>query len=144
MPTFKWAYNWKILFNPDPNKPSQEVLLSSKKKVHIHPTISLNNIQFEKASHQKHWGILLDEKLNFKKHIHSAILKTNKGISVIKILWHSLPKKSLGTIYKAFLRSLIDYGDIYDHFHNESFSEKLEFVQYKAPLAIKSALQGTF
>ena len=22
----KWAYNWKMLFNPDPSKPAQEVL----------------------------------------------------------------------------------------------------------------------
>ena len=21
----KWAYNWKMLFNPDPRKPAQEV-----------------------------------------------------------------------------------------------------------------------
>ena len=24
----KWAYNWKILFNPDPTKPAQEVIFS--------------------------------------------------------------------------------------------------------------------
>ena len=48
------------------------------------------------------------------------------------------------TIYKAFLRSLIDYGDIiYDQPQNESFCEKLESVQYKAALAITGAIQGT-
>ena len=29
----KWAYNWKMLFNPNPSKPAQEVLFSTKKKV---------------------------------------------------------------------------------------------------------------
>ena len=28
----KWAYNWKMLFNPDPSKPAQEVLFSRKEK----------------------------------------------------------------------------------------------------------------
>ena len=28
----KWAFNWKMLFNPDANKPAQEVLFSKKKK----------------------------------------------------------------------------------------------------------------
>ena len=28
----KWAYNWKMLFNPDPNKAAQEALFSRKKK----------------------------------------------------------------------------------------------------------------
>ena len=80
----KWAYNWKLLFNPDPSKQAQEVLFSIKMKTQIHPTISFNNIQVKRASHHKHLGILLDEKLNFKQHIDTTILKINKGISVIK------------------------------------------------------------
>ena len=27
----KWVYDWKMLFNPDPSKPAQEVLFSRKK-----------------------------------------------------------------------------------------------------------------
>ena len=29
----KWAYNWKMLFNPDLSKPAQEVLFSRKKQI---------------------------------------------------------------------------------------------------------------
>ena len=76
-----WAYNWKMLFNPDLTKPAHEVLFSRKKKTQILPAIVFNNIQVERASHHKHLGILLDEKLNFKQHINSIILKINKGIS---------------------------------------------------------------
>ena len=55
-----------------------------------------------------------------------------------------MPQKSLVIIYKAFLRPLIDYGDIfYDQPQNDSFSEKLESIQYKAALAITCAMQGT-
>ena len=50
----KWAFNWKMLFNPHTNKPAQEVLFSRKKKTQNHPNISLNNIQVERVSHQKH------------------------------------------------------------------------------------------
>ena len=139
----KWAYDWKMLFNPDPMKPVQEVIFSRKKQSQSHPTISFNNIHVERASYQKHLGIILDEKLNFKQHIDNAILKIDKGISVIKKLRHGLPRKSLIAIYKAFLRLLIDYGDIiYDQPQNESFCEKLESVQYKAALAITGAIQG--
>ena len=140
----RWAYDWKMLFNPDPKKPAQELIFSRKKQSQSHPTISLNNIPIERASYQKHLGIILDEKLNFKQHIDNAILKINKGISVIKKLRYSLPRKSLVTIYKAFLRPLIDYGDIiYDQPQNESFCDKLESVKYKAALAITGAIQGT-
>ena len=82
----KWAYDWKMFFNPDPSKPAQEVLFTRKKQIQNHPTISLNNIQVERTSHQKHLGIILDEKLNFKQHLDSIIPKVNKVIFVIKKL----------------------------------------------------------
>ena len=138
------VFNWKMLFNPDSTKPAQEVLFSRKKKVLNHSTLSLNNIQVERASSQKHPGLILDEKLNFKQHVESAIVKINKGVAVIKKLRYSLPCKSLITIYKAFLGPLIDYGDItYGQPQNDSFGEKLESVQYKAPLAITDAIPGS-
>ena len=120
------------------------MLFSRKKKTQIHRTISFNNIQVEGASHHNHLAVLLDKKLNFKQYIDTTILKINKGISVIKRLRHSLPRKSLMTIYKAFLKPLIDYGDIIcDQPQNDFFCKKLEPVQYKIALAITGAIQGT-
>ena len=83
------------------------------------------------------------DKLSFKQHIDIAISKVNKVFSVRKKLRHNLPRKSLVTIYKALLRLLIDYSNIvYEHPQNKSFCEKIEFVQYKASLAITGAIQG--
>ena len=73
-----------MLFNLDPSKPAEEVIFSRKNQIQSHPTVSFNNIQFERASYQKHLGIILDEKLNFKQHVDNAISKINKGISAIK------------------------------------------------------------
>ena len=48
------------------------------------------------------------------------------------------------TIYKAFLRPLIDYINIiYDQPQIESFCETQESVQYKVVLAITGSIQGT-
>ena len=60
--------------------------------------LSLNNIQVERASSQKHLRLILDEKLNFNQYIESVIVKTNKGVAVIKKLRYSLLHKSLITI----------------------------------------------
>ena len=119
----KWAYNLKMVFNPDRSKPAQEVLFSRKKQVQVHPAISLNNIQIEKAPYQRHLGLIIKEKLNFEQYIDSAISKVNKGISIIYRFRYRLPRKSLITIYKTFLRPRIDI--IYDQPQNDSFSEKL-------------------
>ena len=76
--------------------------------------------------------------------MNSAVSKVDKGISVIKKLQHILSQKSLVTMYKAFLRPLLDYGDIiYNQPHNVPFCEKLESVEYKAVLEITGVMQGT-
>ena len=55
-----------------------------------------------------------------------------------------MPRKSVTTFYKAFLRPLVDYGDIiYDQHQKESFCEKVEPVQYKAELATTGAIHDT-
>ena len=63
-----------MLFNPDPTKPAQVIFSKKKKKkkkIQTHPI----NSQIAKVPYQKHLGILLDEKVNFKQHFDSAILK---------------------------------------------------------------------
>ena len=76
----KWAFNWKMLSSSDPSKPAQEVLFSRKIQIQNYPTISLNSIEVERSSYQKHFGIILNEKLNFKQCIDCAISKVNKGV----------------------------------------------------------------
>ena len=55
-----------------------------------------------------------------------------------------LPRAALITIYKAFIRPHLDYGDIlYDQAYNMSFHQKLESIQYNACLAITGTIRGT-
>ena len=56
----------------------------------------------------------------------------------------SLPRPSLLTIYKSFIRSHLDYGDVInDQPNNSDLSDKIEFVQYNAVLAITVAIRET-
>ena len=55
-----------------------------------------------------------------------------------------LPRSALITIYKAFIRPNLDYGDgIYDEAFNASFHHKLELLQYNTCLAITGAIRDT-
>ena len=70
--------------------------------------------------------------------------KAMKGIGVIKRLSKMLPRHSLLTIYKSFVRPHLDYGDIlYDQPNNKSLCQKIETVQYHFILAITSTINGT-
>ena len=54
-----------------------------------------------------------------------------------------LPRHSLLTIYKSFVRPHLDYGDILYDQPNNSLCQKIETIQYNAALAITSAIKGT-
>ena len=53
-------------------------------------------------------------------------------------------KIALITIYKAFVRPYLDYGDIpHDQTYNMSFHHNLESIQYNACLTITGTIRGT-
>ena len=140
----KWAFQWKMLFNPDPNKSATEVVFSHKLKHNIHPPVRFNNLPVVSQPSTKHLGMVLDSKLDFNIHLNEKISKANKGIGLIKKLQFELSRKTLINIYKSFVRPHLDYGDvIYDKPNVQNFISKLESVQYNAGLAITGAIRGT-
>jgi len=132
------------LFNPEQSKPAQSIIFSKKKEVSFSKTISFNERDIKNVECHKHLGLILDSKLTFQPHVDKQISKVNKGIGLLKKLNDKLPRNSLLTIYKAFIRPHLDYSDvIYDQPLNNSFVNKLESVQYRACLAITGAVQGS-
>ena len=86
-----------MLFNPDTKKPAYEVILSRKKNEETHPSVFYNNVEVSRRDPQKHLGLVLDKKLTFKKHTKDKLNKAYFG--------DILPRDSLVTIYKSFIRS---------------------------------------
>ena len=93
---------------------------------------------------QKHLGVILDVKLPFEEHLKYVFNKTNKMIRLLRKLSNLLPRQALVTIYNAFVRPHLDYGDVlYDQAFNNSFHTKMESIQYSACLAVTGAIRGT-
>ena len=101
----KWAFQWKMSFNPDITKQAQEVIFSRKSNKSFHPDLFFNNSVVQRTSAQKHLGILLDEKLSFNQHLKDKIAKANKIINVLWKLSKYLSKSCLLTIYKSFINN---------------------------------------
>ena len=139
-----WAYQWKMSFNPNVSKQAHEVVFSRKRNVINHPDLIFNGISVKRVKLQKHLGLILDEKLSFKDHINMLINKTSRGVNILHKLRFHLPRPSLITIYKSFIRSLFDFADIiYDQPYNFSIINRIERIQYNASLAITGAIRGT-
>ena len=69
---------------------------------------------------------MYDLNLSYEYHIKSILNKVNKTIDPLGKFQLILPRHSLITIYKTFIRPHLDYGDvIYDRAFNESFHQRL-------------------
>ena len=132
-----WVFQWKMGFNPDPNKQAQEVLVSRKIQKSSQPSLILNDNIVTQSFTQKHLEMILDTKLDFQEHLKSIFSKVNKTIDLLRKLHHILPRSPLLTIYKSFIRSHLDYGDIiYDQAYNEDGTGHCCFFKifrYKCP-----------
>ena len=54
----QWAHDWRMSFNPDPQKQAVELVLSRKRNGKNHPVILFNNIPVERVNGHKHLGII--------------------------------------------------------------------------------------
>ena len=99
----KWAFQWKMSFNPDPSKQAQEIIFSIRTKKNYHPSLHFNNSIISQSSYQKHLGIFLDAQLTFQEHLKVITAKVNKTIGLIQKLQNVLPQLPL--ILKSFIQS---------------------------------------
>ena len=99
----KWAYLWKMQFNPDITKQAIEVIFSTKYKKIKHPPLSFNGIPVARKDSTKHLGIILDEKLSFRKHIAEVIVSAKNGLSLLKFLANHVHREVLDMSYKMYV-----------------------------------------
>ena len=105
-----WAFKWKMEFNPDPKKQAQEIIFSRKKTASLHPVVYFDNKPVISPQIHKHLGMILDSNLSYDHHIKSILNKVNKTIGLLPKFQLILPRHSLITIYKTFIRPHLDYS----------------------------------
>ena len=64
-----WTFQWKMRFNPDPNKQTQHVILSRKINEIAHLPLYFNQNLVKSSSTHKHLGIVLDTRSDFNLHL---------------------------------------------------------------------------
>ena len=139
----EWAFQWQMIFNLDASKQAQ-VIFSRKIKKTTRPPLVFNNAIVSQTNSQKHLGVTLDLKLTFEEHLLNVFKTVNRTIGLMRKLQSVLPRITLVTIYKAFVRPHLDYGVIlYDQAFNNSFHDRLGSIQYNACLAITGAIRST-
>ena len=154
-----WAYQWKMVFNPDPSKPPVEMIFSRKTKPPHHPVLLFNGVPLERVTEHKHLGVILDIKLKFEKHINEICNKASKLLGVMKLSRAHVPMSALEKVYVAFVRSKLEYGDVLFHTTPSKkkpfrllplitdglprLMQKLETIQYTAARLITGCWKGS-
>ena len=108
----EYAYYWKMSFYPDWNKQAEKVIFSRKIRKDFYPNLYFNDHSVERSMTYKYLGLPLDQKLSFTNCIIDKIDKTLKSVDLLRKLSTLLPRQSLLTIYKSFIRPHLDYGDV--------------------------------
>ena len=67
----KWAFQWKMLLNPNPSKKAIEICFSHKREYKNYPSLIFNDAKVQLATSQKHLELILDSRLDFNEHIQN-------------------------------------------------------------------------
>ena len=99
-----WACQWRMSFNPDITKQAQEIIFLERKIIQVTQAFTLIIHEYNESV-QKHLALFIDEKLSFLEHIVEKIKKATLKVNLMRKLNLLLPRSSLLTVCKCFLRS---------------------------------------
>ena len=102
--------------------------------------IQVHETKIKSTDKTRFLGIIFDYKMSFSQHIDLTLNKCTKALNIVKFLrdtwWGSSPS-TLITLYKSFIRPIIDYASFIYFPSSKNKIEKLEGIQY---VAIRLAL----
>ena len=77
----EWGFQWKMTFNQDSTKQTQEIIFSKKKTVSIHLALYFKNTPINSAR-IIHLGMIPDFKLKYKNLFQSVFSRVSKTIGL--------------------------------------------------------------
>ena len=105
----RWAATWLVTFNPTK---TESLLLSRKLNGDQNPPIFMQNHQISEVSTHKHLGLLFSNDCTWNNHINHIQDKAWFRVNIMRKLKFKLDRKCLEIIYTAFIRPLLEYGDV--------------------------------
>lgn len=129
----KYLKKWKIKLN---DGKTQAILFPFNRSPKRTPRTNLrfNNNEIIFSNHCKYLGVILDQKLNFAKHIETA---RNKGINCLRTLYSLIGRKSKlsyenkNLIYKMVIRPTMTYASPVWKNAAKTHIKKIQVVQNK-------------
>jgi ribonuclease HI len=139
----KWANMWGMRIS---TSKSSCVIFTNKTKLQRTKPLILNGQNMKVDDKVKFLGIILDKRLTWKYHFEYIENKCKKRLNLIRKLtgtqWGA-SKESLLTIYRALIRSLLDYGAEVLDSASQNMKAKFDVIQSKCLRLCCGAMIGT-
>ena len=106
-----------------------------KRKHHLDPQLTLRGQPIPVVEQTKFLGMIFDKRLSFLPHIKNLKLKAQKSLNLLKVVaskhWGG-ESSVLLQLYRALVRSKLDYGSIVYGSARKSYIKMLDSVQNQA------------
>ena len=127
----KWILSNKNCVNVEK---TNYVLFSHRNTAHLSP-ISIGNSMIKRSGSIKFLGIMVDEHLTFKNHVHYVSNKLSRSVGILNKLKLFLPFKASKSIYFAFILPYLNYVTKIWHAGYQNITERI-FVLQKNPFEL--------
>ena len=135
-----WSKLWLVNFNPN----KTEYMKISRKTVSVDdPPLFLNNVRLNKVNNHKHLGVTLNDKCSWIDHIHNLKTKASKSVGLLRMIQYKVPRSCLETLYKSFIRPILEYGNIIFDASPKCYLDDLEHVQRDCAIICTGAYRHT-
>jgi ribonuclease HI len=138
-----WADKWGIKISATK---SIGVIFTNKRKYEVSKKLNINGRELKFEDKIKFLGIIFDKELTWRDHIEYIVSRCNKRLNLMRSLtgtqWGA-SKTCLLTVYRALVRSLLDYGSEALDSAKQHLKNKLDSIQLRALKICCGAMHGT-
>ena len=130
-----WSTKWLLTFHPDKckvmhlGKPLEEQI-----KYTLHDGSIIHELGY--TSEEKDIGVIIDSNLEFDKHVYFKVNKANSTMAVILRSFQKLDGDTFVPLYKALVRTHLDYACCIWSPYKQKYKDALENVQRRATKSI--------
>ena len=138
----KWTEKWNLYFNVQKCKVMHIGKNNPQTKYFM--KLESSRQELEKCSEEKDLGITFDPTLNFDIHIDNITKKANQMLGIIRRTFSYMDKSIFQKLYKALVRSHLEYGNVIWYPHLKRQSIQIEKIQRRATKLVPECKDLTY
>lgn len=123
-----WADDWNVTFEPTKCK----AMVMSRKRNPSNPDLYFGNCKLDLKKELVILGVNIDSKLVWDKHLSTISNKAGQRLGALRKVASKLDKEGRATVYKAQVRSIMEYACLSWMNASQSVLSQLDSIQRKA------------